>query len=74
MHTRHRPIGFVGIGLPFLGVPQLLIRYMSARDEAELTKAELSEVATALSGGLYFEIGEVMISSRFAESRCPCHP
>ena len=30
---------FVGIGLPFLGVPQLLVRYMSIRAEAELKKA-----------------------------------
>jgi sodium/proline symporter len=32
-------IGFVGIGLPFLGVPQLLVRYMSAKDERELISA-----------------------------------
>ena len=30
---------FVGIGLPFLGVPQLLVRYMSIREEEELKKA-----------------------------------
>lgn len=30
---------FMGIGLPFLGVPQLLVRYMSSRDEEELRKA-----------------------------------
>ena len=30
---------FVGIGLPFLGVPQLLVRYMSIREEQELKKA-----------------------------------
>ena len=32
-------ISFAAIGLPFLGVPQLLVRYMSARDEEELRKA-----------------------------------
>ena len=32
-------VSFAAIGMPFLGVPQLLIRYMSARDEGELTKA-----------------------------------
>jgi sodium/proline symporter len=30
---------FVAIGLPFLGVPQLLVRYMSTRDDGELKKA-----------------------------------
>ena len=32
-------VSFAAIGMPFLGVPQLLIRYMSARDEGELHKA-----------------------------------
>ena len=32
---------FVAIGLPFLGVPQLLIRYMSARDDGEIRKARI---------------------------------
>lgn len=32
-------ISFVAIGLPFLGVPQLLVRYMSTRDDNELKKA-----------------------------------
>ena len=32
-------VSFLAIGLPFLGVPQLLVRYMSARDDAELKKA-----------------------------------
>jgi sodium/proline symporter len=32
---------FVAIGLPFLGVPQLLIRYMSARDDGEIRKARV---------------------------------
>jgi len=30
---------FVAIGLPFLGVPQLLVRYMSTKDDEELKKA-----------------------------------
>jgi len=32
---------FVAVGLPFLGVPQLLIRYMSARDDGEIRKARI---------------------------------
>jgi sodium/proline symporter len=32
---------FLAIGLPFLGVPQLLIRYMSARDDVEIRKARV---------------------------------
>ena len=36
---------FLAIGLPFLGVPQLLIRYMSARDDGEIRKARIVSVA-----------------------------
>ncbi|MCG8371347.1 MAG: sodium/proline symporter [Proteobacteria bacterium] len=36
---------FVAIGLPFLGVPQLLIRYMSARDDGEIRKARIMSLA-----------------------------
>ena len=32
-------ISFLAIGLPFIGVPQLLVRFMSARDDTELKKA-----------------------------------
>ena len=32
---------FLAVGLPFLGVPQLLIRYMSARDDDEIRKARI---------------------------------
>jgi sodium/proline symporter len=32
---------FLAIGLPFIGVPQLLIRYMSARDDGEIRKARI---------------------------------
>lgn len=35
---------FIAIGLPFLGVPQLLIRYMSARDDGEVRKARVMAV------------------------------
>ncbi len=34
-------VSFAAIGLPFLGVPQMLIRYMSARDDAEVRKARV---------------------------------
>ena len=32
---------FIAVGLPFLGVPQLLVRFMSARDDAEIKKARV---------------------------------
>ena len=32
---------FVAIGLPFMGVPQLLVRFMSARDDGEIRKARI---------------------------------
>ena len=38
-------VSFVAIGVPFLGVPQLLVRYMSARDDEELKKARWVSVA-----------------------------
>ena len=38
-------LSFAAIGLPFLGVPQMLIRYMSARDELELKKARIVSIA-----------------------------
>jgi sodium/proline symporter len=41
-------VSFVAVGLPFLGVPQLLIRYMSARDDTELKKARVVSVAVLL--------------------------
>ena len=44
-------VSFVAIGLPFLGVPQLLVRFMSARDDAEIKKARIvSVVVMALFG------------------------
>jgi len=39
---------FVGIGLPFLGVPQMLIRYMSARDDGEVRKARVVSIFVML--------------------------
>jgi sodium/proline symporter len=39
---------FVAIGLPFLGVPQLLVRFMSARDDTELKKARIVSVGVLL--------------------------
>ena len=38
----------VAVGLPFLGVPQLLIRYMSARDDGEIRKARIMSVIVML--------------------------
>lgn len=35
---------FLAIGLPFLGVPQLLVRFMSARDDGEVRKARIMSV------------------------------
>ena len=45
-------ISFLGIGLPFLGVPQLLVRYMSARDDNELRKARYVSVTVMLMFGV----------------------
>ena len=46
---------FLAIGLPFLGVPQLMIRFMSARDEGELKKARIMSVVVIL----LFDLGAV---------------
>jgi sodium/proline symporter len=46
---------FVAIGLPFLGVPQLLTRYMSARDDGEIKKARVVSLAVLL----VFTVGAV---------------
>jgi Na+/proline symporter len=48
-------ISFLAIGLPFLGVPQLLVRYMSARDDTELKKARWVSVIVMV----FFGIGAV---------------
>lgn len=39
---------FLAVGLPFLGVPQLLIRYMSARDDGEIRKARIVSMIVLL--------------------------
>jgi sodium/proline symporter len=39
---------FMAIGLPFLGVPQLMVRFMSARDDDELRKARIMSVIVIL--------------------------
>jgi len=38
----------IAVGLPFLGVPQLLIRFMSARDDGEILKARIMSVFVML--------------------------
>ena len=39
---------FIAIGLPFLGVPQLLVRFMSARDDGEIKKARIVSMSVLL--------------------------
>ena len=41
-------VSFMAIGLPFLGVPQLMVRFMSAKDEDELKKARILSVIVIL--------------------------
>ncbi len=41
-------VSFMAIGLPFLGVPQLMVRFMSAKDEGELKKARIISVIVIL--------------------------
>lgn len=41
-------VSFIAIGLPFLGAPQLLIRFMSARDDSEIKKARIVSIAVLL--------------------------
>ncbi len=48
--------GFVAVGLPFLGVPQLMTRFMSARSEADLKVAGAISVAVILA----FDLGAVL--------------
>jgi sodium/proline symporter len=45
-------VSFVAVGIPFLGVPQLLVRYMSARDDIELKKARVVSVGVMVIFGL----------------------
>lgn len=46
---------FLAIGLPFIGVPQLMTRFMAAKDEGELRKARVMSVSIIL----IFDIGAV---------------
>ena len=48
-------VSFLAIGLPFLGVPQLMVRFMSAKDENELRKARVLSVIVIL----LFDVGAV---------------
>jgi sodium/proline symporter len=48
-------VSFIAIGLPFIGVPQLLVRFMSARDDGEIKKARIVSVAVLL----IFTVGAV---------------
>ena len=41
-------LSFAAIGLPFLGVPQMLIRYMSARDDGEVRKARVMSIGVMI--------------------------
>ncbi len=47
--------GFVGIGLAFLGAPQLLMRFISARDRREIVDASLIAVICII----VFDVGAV---------------
>jgi sodium/proline symporter len=48
---------FLAIGLPFLGVPQVLVRFMSIEDETQVAKAGFISVACML----FFTSGAVFI-------------
>jgi len=48
-------VSFLAIGMPFLGAPQLMVRFMSVRDVDELPKARTMSVAVIL----LFDIGAV---------------
>ncbi len=41
-------ISFMAIGLPFLGVPQMLVRYMSASDDGAVRKARVMSIAVMI--------------------------
>jgi len=49
-------LGFMGIGLAFLGAPQLLARFMSARNDRELVRASLPAVACII----VFDVGAIL--------------
>jgi sodium/proline symporter len=47
---------FLAIGLPFLGVPQMMVRFMSARSERDIVQAGVISVAVILC----FDVGAVL--------------
>lgn len=49
-------LGFMGIGLAFLGAPQLLARFMSARNHKELVRASLPAVVCII----VFDVGAIL--------------
>jgi len=49
-------LGFMGIGLAFLGAPQLLARFMSARNDKELVRASLPAVVCII----VFDVGAIL--------------
>jgi len=49
-------VGFTGIGLAFLGAPQLLVRYISARDQEEIVTGGLVAVINII----IFDVGAVL--------------
>ena len=49
-------VSFAAIGLPFLGVPQLMTRFMAAESDEELRKAKYMSVAVIL----LFDVGAVL--------------
>ncbi len=48
-------VSFLAIGLPFLGVPQLMVRFISARSEGDLVRASVISVTVIL----LFDVGAV---------------
>ncbi len=48
---------FLAVGLPFLGVPQLMVRFISIRDRKEIPKAGVISVLCILA----FDVGAVFI-------------
>lgn len=49
-------LSFLAVGLPFMGVPQLMVRFMSARSEKSLVPAMIISVVVIL----LFDIGAVL--------------
>ncbi|HET6593051.1 MAG TPA: sodium/proline symporter [Xanthomonadales bacterium] len=49
-------VSFLAVGLPFMGVPQLMVRFMSARSEASLAPAMAISVVVIL----LFDLGAVL--------------